>query len=77
MAHFIFSNPAATMLVRQKRVIKFLTEANAFSAETAVKLEDTKINAPHMFENVNKMMIKKGLMKQTENGRLYLIKKEQ
>ena len=74
MSHII--SYVSIMMARQKRVIKCLTEANAFSEETAVTLENTTINAPKKFKNVNKMMIKRGLMKQTEDGRFYLIKKE-
>ena len=62
--------------VRRKKVIKALKEANAYSEDTAVKLEDTTINSPTKFKNVNKYMIKKGQMKQTDDGRFYLIKKE-
>ena len=56
-------------IVRRKKVIKALKAVNAYSEDTAVKLEDTTINAPTKFKNVNKYMIKKCLMKQTEDGR--------
>lgn len=66
-----------SFVLRCKKVQKALKESNAFSEETAVKLEDTKINAPKKFKNVNKFLIKKGKMKQTEDGRFYLVKPDQ
>lgn len=62
------------LLLRRKIIIKRLTDCNAFSEETAVTLKDAGVFNPNAFKRLNEILINRGILSKTSDGRYYLIK---
>lgn len=62
------------LLLRRKIIIKRLTDCNAFSAETAVTLKAVGVFNPNAFKRLNIILVNRGILGITSDGRYYLIK---
>ena len=62
------------VLLLRRKIIKRLTECNAFSAETAVTLREAGVFNPNVFKRLNTILINRGILGKTSDGQYYLIK---
>ena len=59
-------------LIRRMRIIKLLTKYKAFSKESAKYLDEIGLINPNGFSNITKILVKKGIIIKTEDGKYYL-----
>lgn len=59
-------------LIRKNRIIKLLTKHKAFSKESAKYLDEIGLINPYGFSNITKILVKKGIIIKTEDGKYYL-----
>ena len=60
------------LLLRRNIIIKRLTESNAFSERSAVTLEDAGVFNPNVFKRLNTILVDRGVLGVTSDGRYYL-----
>ena len=63
---------APVPLIRRIQIIKLLTNAKAFSADSAKALDEIGLINPYLFAGVTKRLVKSGRISRTEDGRYYI-----
>ena len=61
-------------LIRKKRVIRSLMKANAYSADTAKRLDEIDLLHPYAFPFLTVHMIRRNVISVTNDGKYYLCK---
>ena len=59
-------------LIRKNRIISLLMKANAYSPETAKRLDEIGLINPYGFPFVTLRMVKRNIISVTDDGRYYL-----
>ena len=62
------------LLIRKKRLIRSLMKANAYSADTAKRLDELDLLNPYTFPFLTVRMIKRNVISVTNDGKYYLCK---
>ncbi|SEH68691.1 hypothetical protein SAMN02910265_02127 [Ruminococcus flavefaciens] len=62
------------LVLRQKRIVKLLEKAGAFSKETAKGLDEIGLLNPNTFSGLTKKLVKYNVISATEDGKYYLNK---
>jgi len=62
------------LVMRQKRIVKLLTKAKAFSKESAKGLDEIGLLNPDTFSGLTKKLVKDNVLSVTEDGKYYLNK---
>lgn len=62
------------LVLRQKRIVKLLEKAGAFSKETAKGLDEIGLLNPNTFSGLTKKLVKYNVISVTEDGKYYLNK---
>lgn len=59
-------------LIRKNHILKKLKQAQAFSEDSAKSLVEIGIINPFAFQNITKRMVKREIIKRTEEGKYYI-----
>ncbi len=59
-------------LIRKNHILKKLKQAQAFSEDSAKSLVEIGIINPFAFPNITKRMLKREIIKRTEEGKYYI-----
>lgn len=61
-------------LIRMNYIVRRLRKCGAVSAETAKTLDEAGVINPRFFPRVNDVLVKRGVLARTEDGKYYLSK---
>ena len=60
------------LVLRQKRIVKLLEKAGAFSKETAKGLDEIGLLNPNTFSGLTQKLVRDNVITATEDGKYYL-----
>lgn len=60
------------LLIRKKRIISLLMRANAYSADTARRLDEIGLVNPYIMPRLTMRMVRRNEISVTEDGKYYL-----
>ena len=62
------------LLIRRKHIVKKLKDCGAVSSENAKTFSEANIINPNGFSRLTEMLVKRGIILKTEEGRFYVAK---
>lgn len=60
------------LVLRQKRIVKLLEKAGAFSKDTAKGLDEIGLLNPNTFSGLTQKLVRDNIITATEDGKYYL-----
>lgn len=60
------------LVLRQKRIVKLLEKAGAFSKESAKGLDEIGLLNPNTFSGLTKKLVKDNIISVTDEGKYYI-----